>query len=257
MPDMLEAQWTFTPREYFEEAVDLTSGDCTFAVTTGEVRGCGPLRTDDCHRACKELHQRLDALFLGAQMLEHQKYELSEPSQVVRVTPDGGRHNMVLPPAGIIALVQGRLDVVIKDDATGNVIRDDRRDRISARLALSRSSAAHIDEPVANSVIRSYAAAINDPRNELVHLYEIRDALCTRFGGGPNARTALGVSEPRWKDLGRLACFEPLLQGRHRGQHPESLRPAMPEELSLAREIARELVEKYLALLTKKGGTTP
>ena len=34
----------------------------------------------------------------------------------------------------------------------------------------------------AASILKSYQTAVNDPDNELVHLYEIRDALSKRFG---------------------------------------------------------------------------
>jgi len=136
-------------------------------------------------------------------------------------------------------------------NADGTMLVDTRRDRIASRIALGRRAAVYIDDPTANAILRSYSAAVADPRNELVHLYEIREALSTRFVGEQSTRAAVGTSAHEWSMLGRLACIEPLLQGRHRGKHTGTLRPATPEELAEARKIAREMVEGYLAFLAK------
>lgn len=92
---------------------------------------------------------------------------------------------------------------------------------------------------------------MNNPRNELVHLYEIRDALAKRFGGEKGARSALGITRAQWSELGRLADAEPILQGRHSGAHFGSLRDATAAELSSAREIGRGMIEAYFAYLEK------
>jgi hypothetical protein len=103
-------------------------------------------------------------------------------------------------------------------------------------------------------MLRSYNAAVSDPRNELIHLYEIRDALQKRFRGARRARDAIGVSNNDWKKLGNLADREPILQGRHRGQFPGALRVATKVELSGAREIAKHMIAAYLEYLTGAGG---
>jgi hypothetical protein len=98
-------------------------------------------------------------------------------------------------------------------------------------------------------MLKSYDDAVNDPGNELVHLYEIRDSTAKHFGGESIARNVLNISGSRWSKLGRLANDEPLKQGRHRGKNPGALRDATEEELREARKIARELVVAYLSYL--------
>jgi hypothetical protein len=88
-----------------------------------------------------------------------------------------------------------------------------------------------------------------NPDNELVYLYEIRDALGARFGDEMKTRAALGVSGADWKRLGGLCNDEPLRQGRHRGKKGTALRDATHGELEEARTIARSMIEKYLRWL--------
>jgi hypothetical protein len=96
-------------------------------------------------------------------------------------------------------------------------------------------------------MIESFGKSIDDPANELVHLYEIRDAAADHFGGEIAARTKLGLSKASWSELGRLANDEPLNQGRHRGRQSELLRDATADELDTARRIARQVLEAFVA----------
>ena len=95
-------------------------------------------------------------------------------------------------------------------------------------------------------MLRSYDAGVRDPTNELVHLYEIRDALSAKFGGESAARATLAITASQWSRLGQLCNNEPLCQGRHRGKTGEVLRDATEAELAEARGIARAMIEAYL-----------
>ncbi len=94
--------------------------------------------------------------------------------------------------------------------------------------------------------------AVNEPNNELVHLYEIRDALSTKFGGENAARTKLAISNANWSRLGQLANSAPLRQGRHRGKKVGELRDATESELKETRNIARNMIEAYFDYLEKQ-----
>jgi hypothetical protein len=95
---------------------------------------------------------------------------------------------------------------------------------------------------------------LREPGNELIHLYEIRDALSTKFGGERGVRAALlGISSSDWSMLGRLANDEPIRQGRHRGHHAGALRGATETELAQARAIARRMIDAYLRYLETGG----
>ena len=94
--------------------------------------------------------------------------------------------------------------------------------------------------------------SVKDPANELVHLYEIQDALSKYFGNDTAARKALGVSINKWRRLSSLANDPSLKQGRHRGLSLGALRDATKEELKEARNIAQSLVETYLEYLERQ-----
>jgi hypothetical protein len=106
-------------------------------------------------------------------------------------------------------------------------------------------------DKVVASMLASYNRAVNDPGNELVHLYEIRDALLTRFGGESIAQKTLAINSRQWSRLGQLANNDPLRQGRHRGKKLGELRDATESELKEARSIAFKMIEAYLNYLEK------
>jgi hypothetical protein len=165
-----------------------------------------------------------------------------------RIRESGGVDLYALPLTGAVRIAGRRPDAIIKD-ADGIVVRDTRRERIDRRNDLARRAAVHLTDLVANSILRSYSAALDDPDNELIHLYEIRDALSSQFGGERAAQMALDISSTKCRRLGSLANVEPLLQGRHRGGNPGALRDATADELEDARWIAREMIESYFQSL--------
>ena len=255
MADEILLEWTYTPADLFEDRIELLVDACAFVIDAGTVVGHAPVEGElpaDLGSFFNTMHQRLDAAFLGAQILAHKAYKLSGPNNIVRLSSDGRRHAYVLAEVGTLNLSLGVVDVLIADGA-GNVTVDTRAARIARRRDIALKASAHIADPAANSILRSYSAAVNDPRNELIHLYEIRDAMQKHFRSKGKAMKALNVSSAEWGAIGRLACYEPLLQGRHRGEHPGALRPATVEELSEARAIGRKMIERYLAQLETTG----
>ena len=111
----------------------------------------------------------------------------------------------------------------------------------------------HIFDELLPVLLQSYDAAVKDPCNELVHLYEIRDALVNKFGHEANAKAALAITNTTWSRFGQLCNDEPLNQGRHRGKKArEGLRDARTDELSEARDIARTMVEAYSRYLSSR-----
>ena len=103
-------------------------------------------------------------------------------------------------------------------DRHGNVISDSRQDRVERKKNLAELVARYRStDSLLSSLLRSYEAAVRDANNELVHLYEIRDALSVRFSGETAARATLGISSSQWSRMGQLCNSEPLRQSRHRG----------------------------------------
>jgi hypothetical protein len=252
MPDQIHLEWRYEPADLFEERTEFLIDGCRFVVDAGTVSGLASFEGNpatDLRKFCNSLHQRLDALFIAAEMFEHKPYTLQPPHKTVRVSPDGRKDVNVFPQFAVINIAGGQVDVLIQDQA-GNIEVDTRGDRIAKRNELAQSAAELIDDAVANSILRSYAAAVRDSGNELIHLYEVRDAVAAYFGSEAAALKAIpNISATDWATLGRLANGEPILQGRHRGEHLGVLRQATAEELFKARAIARAMVEGFLVHL--------
>lgn len=139
----------------------------------------------------------------------------------------------------------GQLDIIVRDPA-GNIVRDTRAERISAHTSLLDSIAPKLARLVVlHELLISYSRSVSDPNNELVHLYEIRDALLQHYGGEQKAYAALNINRTEWKRLGLLANVEPLEQGRHRGKYIGGHRTASSEELKEARRIVRNWIMAF------------
>ena len=195
-----------------------------------------------------ELHDALNDRFLGVQLLTHRAYELSRPN-VTRVHPDGREDYFKEPETARLAVSGSTPDLRVTGQ-NGNVVADSKRDRIEKKKSLAELIAAHrAKDTLLASLLQSHAAAVRDPNDELVHLYEIRDALSAKFGNDTATRTTLGISRPQWSRFGTLCNDEPLRQGRHRGENAGALRDATEGELMEARGIARAMIEAYLQYL--------
>jgi hypothetical protein len=169
---------------------------------------------------------------------------LSKPT-IVRVRPDGGKDIFVELDPAVLRLSAGLVDIRVTDQ-NGNIVSDSRKDRIDRKRSLADLVSTYHSDLLLGALLTSHRNSVLDPDNELVHLYEIRDALSTRFGGERDTRAALAVSDSDWSRLGQLCNNEPLRQGRHRGKSGAALRDATHSELEEARAIARSLIEEYL-----------
>jgi len=248
-------EWKFSPRDYFEEVIEISRQDYTMTIADGQVRA----NIDSAiYEAIPDMRQRLhDALndrFLGVQLFTHRAYELSR-STITRVHSDGRKDLFIEAEPARIVISGGTVDFRVTDK-DGNVISDSKRDRIEKKKSLAELVTSHrASDALLGSLLRSHTAAVRDPNNELVHLYEIREALSRKFGGESATRTALGISASQWSRLGQLCNNEPLRQGRHCGKADGALRDATERELTEARSIARVMIEAYLQHL--EASTSP
>lgn len=246
-------EWTFSPSDYFEEMIVIKYDSYTMTINNGKVEAwIDPAVYDQEHKIRDELHDALNDRFLGVQLLTHKPYKLSKAS-MYRLHPDGRKHHTVFPDPLVINVSVGTPDIVVKDK-DGKIVSDSRHDRVEKKKELANLAEKYRSkDQVVASILTSYNMAVNDPDNELVHLYEIRDALSTKFGGENAVRNALAISSKAWSKLGQLANSEPLRQGRHRGTKVAGeLRDATESELKEARGIAGKLIKAYLYYLEKQ-----
>ena len=248
MEDVVFLEWNFTPKDYFEDEIRIVRKDYEMLIMEGKVEvRINPKFHNNAHKIRDDLHQRLNAMFLGVQLKTHKPYDLPK-STICSLYPDGRKHFKIFIED--CTKVGENLDLVQKDE-NGIVIYDSRRDRIEKKKKLAESAEKYSSDPVATFLLASYNSAVNDPGNELVRLYEIRDALSKKFGGNTQACKALGLSASEWSRLGQLANNEPLRQGRHRGKSAGELRNAREDEIVEARKIARRFVEAYFVHLDR------
>ena len=138
----------------------------------------------------------------------------------------------------------------IHTDASGAVVRNTKAERVAANRSEMEAVA---DKPTTNSVLakmlESLATALNEPEGEFVRLYEIRDAIATHFGSDGEAKKRLGIGSGDWSRFGGLANNTPVIEGRHRGEHPNGLRPATAEERETMRRLAKEWIRRFAECL--------
>lgn len=246
--DILVLEWTFSPSNFFEASVAISRDDYDITIGDGKVEvkmEPGIFKSDPGIKDIIE--DSLNDRFRGVQLLSHEKYELSYVGRS-RLYPDG--HKEIFIEMNEIIVFKEQADLVATKN--GVVVYDSRKERTAqkAELAALAGKYGSIDR-LAKSILSSYHTAVTDPNNELVHLYEIREALNKKFGSEEQTLSALGFSREKWKTLGRLANNEPIKQGRHRGKFIRVLRDATEAELKAAREVGRDLILAYLKFLEK------
>ncbi len=240
-------EWEYNPSDFFEAPFLIENDNYKIEINNGHIKATVSPEFYDSKRDTRlEIHEEVNAFFLGAQTLSFKPFNLSKPS-MYRLHPNGRRDITLFPDPIVVRVTVGNsVDLIIKDK-DGHIIGDTKAERIAIKRHFARLAAKYKKaDKIVQSILNSYKNAINDPSNEFIHLYEIRESLCRKFGNEKGLRDALRISKNKIKHLRELANTEPLFQGRHRGKHPGQLRDATNVEKSEAREIARQLIHSYL-----------
>ena len=83
-------------------------------------------------------------------------------------------------------------------DGAGNGPHDSRAERIGAHTRMLDAIAPKVARSAGlRGLLNSYSQSVSDPANELVHLYEVRDALATHYG-----REAERLCDSRYQRIG-------------------------------------------------------
>lgn len=245
MPLKATLRWHFTPHDFFEAPFSAEFGGADIRIEKCEIIA----ELDrDLYEGPTHIHESLtlyiQSLFEGIQLLSHRTFEISEGS-VEKEREGGGLDYAMRVDSGDYVVVGDSIDAKVIGPQ-GEIKSDTRGARIESKRDFARLVAANRGtDATFDSMIDSYSSAVNDPDDELIHLYEIRDAATAHFGSEADAIRSLGISRAKWSTLGRLANNEPLYQGRHRGKANTALRNATHAELEEARSIAREIIVRY------------
>lgn len=247
----IQLEWTYSPATYLEESISLESNGCSIKIDNGKaIATLEPIFFDENKNICSVLTQKIENYFFAVQLLTHASFELSEPVRTDIL--NNGKRTIYLEFHDSISISSSiSADLIIKD-FSDNIVLDTKQERLNKQRwfagAINRFRATDI---TLAHMLQSYQKSVDDPDNELVHLYEIRDALNQHFGSKKKAIKQLQIKESTWDEIGKLANALPLKQGRHRGSSVGQLREATQTELREARTAARNLIESYLQSLEK------
>ncbi|MET3717089.1 hypothetical protein [Pseudomonas sp. PvP001] len=260
MGSVVSLTWRYSPADIVSEelALDIEGHRLTVAegLATLEIDG-GTFDQDPTIQA--RAVDSFKSILNGFEIYYRNPVVISIP-QMVRKHADGHQtHYVELEPANITVSVSCSVKII---DQCGNVIVDDEVERKKferQRVAIISSQAQSLGYKLAKHpadvllvrLVDSYKNSISNPNNELVYLYEIRDALANRFGGEKGACSILGLPRGAWGRFGLLCNQSPIYQSRHRGKkYSESdMRHASTTELQEARDFALSMIYGYMSYL--------
>lgn len=251
MPEVvqIQLQWKYTPQNYFEEPIQIRGKGFELSICDGIVFAkIDPSFQSQIPEITECLTRLIASRLQAVQIMSHRDFTLSKPSRS-DLRNDGVKNVSLDVKSAVSETSIGPVDLVARDK-DGNIVADKKQERLNKQEWFSEMVAKYRGtDGTLDQMLKSYQMAVKDPKNELVHLYEIRDALSARFGDKKNAMKRLCISNKEWDIIGELANFQPLKEGRHRGKAAGRLRPAKNHELEMARKSAASLVEKYLTFL--------
>jgi hypothetical protein len=258
MNEVVVLEWKFSPTDYFESPIEIKQDDYTMMIADGKVEAKIDSAVYDATPSMRDsLHDVLNSRFLSYQLSSRKAYKLSKPTKT-RVEHADGRQDYILEVEPGHLKITFHPITLLYYDKDGNVVADAQTERAKS---LDDLVSKHYKDEVLKSLLRSYNASVSDPDDELVHLYEIYEALSRKFRGNKMADSRKAIStlgkyqnlspkkwEEKWKKFTGLCNDAPLKQGRHGGKH-ETLRDATDAELSEARGTAQAMIEAYLKYL--------
>ncbi|MFI5384560.1 MAG: hypothetical protein ACHQ50_00405 [Fimbriimonadales bacterium] len=240
-----EFKYSYEPIDLFEEATTITTDIGVIVMDGGQATLNLAQPTERVEPAfVEDATTTLRSALQARQLLIHRPFSLNGPT-ISHEGPDGRRGTVMMVMGARIA-IQGYPPDVLVTDAEGQVIKDTRAERLSQDRDFVENLAARASGcPSLRRMLQSYSRAVSDPDDELVHLYEVRDAAAEPYSNEGAARSALGIGKADWSTLGRLANNEPLRQGRHRGRQSAELRNATEDELKNARRVACQIIAAF------------
>ena len=243
-------EWKYDPKNYFEENIIIKNDNYEIIFNEGLVSAkIDPDFFHDFKDLMDTLQIYVESRFVASQLTRHKPFKLSKPSRHDLRTD--GKRNIYLSASMKIKTSISNIDLVVKDKS-GKVLSDPKKERIDkGRWFAEKVAKYRSNDSVLDQMLKSYNMSVNEPKNELVYLYEILEAASKKFEGKRKALAELQITDDEWSSLGRIANELPYTQGRHRGRNPGILRKAEESELKRAREIAVKIVENYLIYLDK------
>lgn len=248
---MIQFEWKYSPETYLERPILIEFDDGLLEIKDGvAIAIIDPKLLHKDNTIGKKLSREIENNLFAVHITTHKDFELEYISRA-DIKEDGTKSCYVQASATATMTLSAKVDVVVTDK-DGNIVSDTKRERLEKQNNLTYLINKYRAYDVTlDLMLKSSHKSKKEPNNELVYLYEIRDALSQKFDSKTKAIHALGIATKEWDEIGKLANYLPLKQGRHRGKAACSLRDAKPAELEIARKSASHLIEKYLEFLEK------
>jgi len=255
MKNEILLEWRYEPKNCIEEPYQIQEVDYVIDIDNGTAKVILDFKYENDRNIIEKIRHRLEKEIQIIQLL------IDKPCKLIDYEPretwyhaDGRIERIISTNANLDTSSMSIDFLVIGED--GTIRQDTRKERLENQRLLLDLINKHIDrDATLEAIIKSYSAALKDPENEFIHLYEIRDALKKCFENEKeDASKKLNIKK-EWKKIGKLAN-EPLRQSRHRGNFVGKLRDATPEELTEARQIAKAMIQSYVNYLDEQANAS-
>lgn len=254
-------KWTFEPETLFrlgEDQIESKLDDYRLLVSDGEVKIIIPDLNilkgwPNLQDMKKELRRGVERFLDSQSIWKHTTYELHFDDYNIPSSLESKIDKALSLSASATIKTSSHSDFRVIDE-DGNVQFDSKENRKHRSEKMGRLiNKYYYDDVTAYFITRRYRKSIEDPDNEFIHLFDILEALKDKFDtGNKGIQKRFGIEKDKFNTFCALANNEPVLQGRHRGQHVENLRDATDGEREAARQIGREMVYGYLKFLDEE-----
>jgi hypothetical protein len=218
MIEQIVVEWNYEPKNYFEDNFIIEYDNYNIEINSGiAIARIATVHMDEIDEIIHELNLDLESRFLAVLVMKHLRYNLGKPLRY-DLNKNGSTNTYLQVDDLVCSQSLSSADLIVFDE-NGKVISDTKQERVDKQKWFSETSAKFRKDQTLGQMLRSFNSSVSDPNNELVHLYEIRDAVSKEFGGEKNVRANLGLTKNEWSDFGSIANDKPLLQGRHRGNY--------------------------------------
>lgn len=240
----VQVDWVIEPPDLLGQARTVQRGGLWLQVTPEGVataRLDGFTDANGVHERVASAEAALKALLLGGQLTDMVPVSL-RISGITGHRVDGSLQSLSLAASLAPEAKFGRADSTSADIDTRQA-RIERKRRLSEAILRHRSVDTTLERMCA-----SFDAAMNDPADQLVHLYEVCEAFEQRVAA--TASELYRANKSICDRMGRVCNNKELLEGRHRGKAVSSTqRSATLEELGAVRAGAAALIEAYALAL--------
>ncbi len=253
MNDTVVLEWSYTPESYFEDKFEtnlsLGNDQYKMVIKKGKIEVYISSSLYDNNHS---VHNRIyDAINRKLKVLLLNKFEPLMISKSVLINSHSANDKKTrISYYDVVIDIRNASENIVHKDKNGNVVYDSHNVKMEKNKELiGLINRCESKDFFAISLLDCLYRATNNKSHELIHLYEVIEALSKKFGSQQSARQSLAISRKDWSRLGEIANDLPLKQGRHAGKKINELRDVTIAELIEARQLAQRFVKAYLNYL--------